>query len=489
MAKAESIFEPNSQEYLPAVKGSPAPESQSMPAGDSARGESSTLDSITSPLEDSSHSNEDPDETLIPPSQHLGSTPLAGPTTAEVIAARRRHKVTTYKRRRSLRLHPAEDENKLSLRSRQITRSISTPTSTPSCSPVPTHAASKYRKRRRRQPPLKHRLARVARSRLPRNKSQDMFSQLPASMPVESAEEDPRPDSTEDVPSVVPEDEPIAIPEPNVTQRRLAAPQNYTIPDLKDLLNAKPQRFPTVPAEESGAELQRNPLPQFVPPPNNNLHSPRPRAEPKRGRLGRKDMPRLNFVALEAHQEQATGRSSDKRVNRVVELHRVPLVSQAPPVPATSNDHRFDVTPAPPAARVNFLTPGQNRSPSRIFVKGTPEPDDLIPRRYPDIAEGPSFLRVSKSSPVHRARVSDTPSDPASDPVQTPARSLVPMTDLLDNLTRLARSAAQMNNKPSAAVPNRPSLKRTHQATLTKAGHISRMTLETGTPPKARRLE
>ncbi|KAG9104212.1 hypothetical protein FRC06_004429 [Ceratobasidium sp. 370] len=311
MAKAESTPKPNSQEGLPSISGSQAPEPQLIAAGDSARGDSSSLDSITSALEDS---NQDSNETLIPPSQHLGFTPLAGPTTAEVTAARRRRNVTTYKQRRSLRLHPAEDENKLSLRSRQITRSITTPTSTPSCSPMPTHAASKHRKRRRRQPPLKHRLVRVARPRLPPNESQEVPSQLPDSAPLETAEEDAQPDSTEDVPSVVPEDEPVAIPEPNITQRRLAAPQNYTIPDLKDLLSAKPQPFPAAPAEEPGVEPQRNPQPQFILPTNNNLHSPRPRAEPKRGRPGRRDMPRLNFVALEAHQEQATGRSSDKRL-------------------------------------------------------------------------------------------------------------------------------------------------------------------------------
>ncbi|KAG8680539.1 hypothetical protein FRC08_016221, partial [Ceratobasidium sp. 394] len=317
----------------------------------------------------------------------------------------------------------------------------------------------------------------------------DVSSQLPVPVSLEPAEEDAQPDSTEDLPSVVPEDEPVAVPEPNITQRRLAAPQNYTIPDLKDLLNAKTQPFPTVPAEESGIELQRNPRPQFILPPNNNLHSPRPRAEPKRGRPGRKDMPRLNFVALEAHQKQATGRPSDKRVNQVVGLHRVPLVSQAPPIPATSNGHTFDVTPAPPPARVNFLTPGQNRSPSRIFVKGTPEPDDDIPRRYPDIAKGPSFLRLSKSSPARHAHVPDAPSDPASDPVQTPARSLAPMTDLFDNLTRLARTAAQMNNKPSTAVSDRSSLKRMHQTTLTEGGHLSYITPEARTPAKVRRLE
>jgi hypothetical protein len=232
------------------------------------------------------------------------STPLSGPATVEANAARRRHHVVTYKQRRSLRLHPSEDENKLTLRTRQITRNTSSQTSTPSCSPSPAHAAPKSRKRRRRLPPLKNRLARVGRSHLTRQKSQERLSQTPVAVPMELDEEDAQPAVSE---------APLLVPESNVAQRRLAAPQNYAIPDLKELLSTKSQAHPNIPSDRPAIEAQRNPLPQFVLPAANNLHAPRPRSEPKRGRPGRKDMPRLNFVALEAHQVQVTARPSDRR--------------------------------------------------------------------------------------------------------------------------------------------------------------------------------
>ncbi|KAG9120909.1 hypothetical protein FRC07_003365, partial [Ceratobasidium sp. 392] len=79
--------------------------------------------------------------------------------------------------------------------------------------------------------------------------------------------------------------------------------------------------------------------------------------------------------------------------------------------------------------------------------------------------------------------------NPISEPIQTPNHSFAPMSDLLDNLTRLARSAVQMNSKPPTAVPNRTSPKRTHQATLTKDGYLSHLASEIGVPAKVRRLE
>ncbi|KAG8753756.1 hypothetical protein FRC12_011426 [Ceratobasidium sp. 428] len=484
--KPNLLLESNPQSPL-TDDDSRARERSRLGVGDFAREDLSILESLASALEESSLASEGPEETLVLPSQHLGSTPLAGPTTAEVITARRRRNITTYKQRRSLRLHPTEDENKITLRSRQVTRSITTPTSTPSCSPVPTHATSKSRKRRRRQPPLKHRLVRAARSRLPKNESQDVLSQPPIAVLLEPAEEDAQSALNDDASFVAPEDEPVAVPEPDTTQRRLAAPQNFTIPDLKDLLSAKSQPFPVIPANEPGAEFQRKPLPQFVRPTNNQLHSPKPRLDPKRGRPGRRDMPRLNFVALDAHQEQVTGRSSDKRPNPSLALHQVPLISQAPPT-SVIDDDTIDTPPTPALTRVNFLTPGQIRSPSRIFVKGTPEPDVDIPRVYPNIAEGPSFLK-SKASPARRTQIADDLSEPASNSVQPSNRSLAPMTDLLDDLTRLARSAAQMNNKLASNVADRSNLKRTHQVTLTKDGYLSHLASDIGTPAKIRRLE
>jgi hypothetical protein len=74
-------------------------------------------------------------------------------------------------------------------------------------------------------------------------------------------------------------------------------------------------------------------------------------------------------------------------------------------------------------------------------------------------------------------------SDPASHPTQPTARPFAPMSDLLDDLVKLARSAAQMKSKPAA--PDRPSLKRMHQTSLTKDGHLSEM----GTLAKVRRLD
>jgi hypothetical protein len=223
-------------------------------------------------------------------------------------SARRHHNPITYKRRRSLRTRSVSvdvDESASSPPIKSYSRS-DTPASTASCSPIPAHVSTRTRKRRRRLPPLKNRLARVARSRLPRKRPQ-ACSQPPAPVfsPSEQAEEEIKPD----------------IMEPNVTQRRLAAPENYTIPDLKDLLNSKPHvptNSPPIPTNKpprlSDMDVPRNPAPRFVLPPRNTIRAPQLIHEFKSPRGRRKeDVPRLNFVALEAHQEQVVMRSGGGR--------------------------------------------------------------------------------------------------------------------------------------------------------------------------------
>ncbi|QRV74987.1 hypothetical protein RhiJN_03002 [Ceratobasidium sp. AG-Ba] len=488
-AQANELSQTNEADELNPISHSQALEEDVPTVGDDARNDLTALDSVTSALENSSLSNENQNDMPILSSQHIGSTPLAGPTTAEVLAARRCHKITTYKQRRSLRPNPAEGEDRLSLRSRQVTRSISTPNSTPSCSPAPTYAASKSRNRRRRQVPLKHRLARAARSRLPPNISQDTHSQPPIAVLSEPTEEDAPVTTSENASLFAPEEEAPAVLESNIAQRHLTAPQNHTIPDLKDLLSAKHQPFPDIGEDGSSVGPQRNSLPQFILPPNNTLHSPKPRVDPKRGRPGRRDLPRLSFVPLEAHQKQTTSRPIDKRASQAVQVRRVPLLNQIPAPSARSDIHTFNTPPRElPVARVNFLTPGQNRSPSRVFVKGTPEPAEQLLHLYPDIADGPSFLRASKPSPRPTDLSSDT-SWPVSEPGDPPVRLYAPMSNLLDDLTKLAKSAARMDAKSPAPRSDRSTQKRTYQAALTRDGYLSHIAPETGSPTKTRRLE
>lgn len=232
------------------------------------------------------------EESSISFSAPFSSTLLAVIAPAEPSPDRRVHNVVTYKRRRTLRTRPTPHDRDTP-NSTQHSFRAETPASTPSCSPAPV----KRGKRRRRLPPLKNRLAKVARARLVRQRSQETLSQ-----PSVSVIPDPEDDY---VPPVV---------EPNVTQRRLVAPENYTIPDLKELLSSKPQahvdRTSTNPAEP-----QRNPLPQFVLPPIDSIHTQRSRPEFKFTRTRRRDVgPRLNFVPLETHQEQVTARPSERRL-------------------------------------------------------------------------------------------------------------------------------------------------------------------------------
>lgn len=233
--------------------------------------------------------------------EHFGSAVLE--PTAHIDSPRRRHNPITYKRRRSMRIRPTPirecTQPSLAPQSQQSTNA---PASTPSCSPLPPQASTRTRKRRRRLPPLKNRLARVVRARLTRQRSPEDHSQSPAPPVL------PEPAETEADEEFKPD-----IAEPNVTQRRLAAPENYTIPDLKDFLNLR-SRAPEKPARLSVKVAPHDPTPRFVLPQRNTIHASRLVHESKSPRARRKgDTPRLNFVALEAHHRQATMRSSDKQ--------------------------------------------------------------------------------------------------------------------------------------------------------------------------------
>jgi hypothetical protein len=167
-----------------------------------------------------------------------------------------------------------------------------TQSSTHSCSPIPAHLSHR-RKRRRRLPPLKNRLAKIARPRLARQSSPEMTSQLPVLPQMDQDEEYGEEEITR-------EDEEVKPAPVNVIQRRLAAPENFTIPDLKDLVGYKTQTQPP-----------RTPAPRFILP--QNTVRPLRSAHGSKSPCKRKPVhtPRLNFVALEAHREQATTRSGN----------------------------------------------------------------------------------------------------------------------------------------------------------------------------------
>ncbi|CAE6507289.1 unnamed protein product [Rhizoctonia solani] len=288
-----------------------------------------------------------------------------------------------------------------------------TQSSAPSCSPVPAHVSHRS-KRRRRLPPLKNRLAKVARSRPPR--------QSPAPQPEQSR---PAEDSEYGEEEIVRDEEEETKPTPvNVTQRRLAAPENFTIPDLKDLLGYKSQ-----------AQPPRTPAPRFVLP-QNTIRAPR-LTQGSKSPVKRKaaHTPRLKFVALEAHREQATTRSG----NTTMRL----------PTPQASPVRKFvfprkDETEDPVQT---FSNRQPQPSPSRVLVKATPELEEPVPKL-------PSLVGVMST------RLTPEPEVEAQ-----PNRSLAPMSELYDNLMKLAKSAHQMGRPP--VTPELSSLKRKLQTTLT----------------------
>ncbi|CAE6537131.1 unnamed protein product [Rhizoctonia solani] len=304
-----------------------------------------------------------------------------------------------------------------------------TQSSAHSCSPIPAHVSHR-RKRRRRLPPLKNRLARIARPRLPR-----------PSPPPERAQ--PREESEYGEEEVVREEEEEAKSVPvNVTQRRLAAPENFTIPDLKDLLGYKSQARPP-----------QTPAPRFILP-QNTVRPPRLAQGSKSPYAKRKTThtPRLKFVALEAHHEQATARTGNAAT-------RLPLTPRTSPVRKTSVFPRRDEMEDPVQ---NFSNRQPEPSPCRVLVKATPEPKELAPK-LPSLMEAIS-----------------THLTPEPEVEAQPSRSLAPMSELYDNLMKLAKSAEQMGRP---VIPESSSLKRKLQTTLTP-----QLTFEVTQPAKVARL-
>lgn len=411
-----------------------------------------------------------PEESFASPPVDIDTALLASATPIEPILDRWSHNPITYRRQRTLRIRSTPKDPDV-LRSTQQSFRADTPASTPSCSPFPV----KPRKRRRRLPPLKNRLAKAARARL---RSQETLSQPSVSAPL-----DPDDDYA---PPVV---------EPNVAQRRLVAPQNYTIPDLKDLLNSKPQAHVDQ-AHARPVEPQRNPLPQFVLPPVDGVHVLRLRSELKSVRTRRRDVgPRLNFVPLEAHQEQATARPSERRMNPVVQTQALPLVGRSSPRGTQAYSSRVvaPVAIASPTRAPLANDSSPSRSPCRILVKSTPEPEEPTFSTPQHIPEGSHRAQA----PTQRIHLPDSTSSRCLEaiPTQTtrprftppPSRALAPMSDLLDNLVKLAKSAVEMG-RPVSPSPMRPSLKRARQTTLTKNGSVAQLVFESAEPSKVRKL-
>ncbi|KAG8753965.1 hypothetical protein FRC11_006933, partial [Ceratobasidium sp. 423] len=306
-----------------------------------------------------------------------------------------------------------------------------TQSSAHSCSPIPAHVSHR-RKRRRRLPPLKNRLARIARPRLPR----------PSPPPREQAQ--PREDSEYGEEEIVREEEEETKAGPaNVTQRRLAAPENFTIPDLKDILGYKSQ-----------AQAPRTPAPRFILP-QNTIRPPRLAQGPKSPYAKRKttQTPRLKFVALEAHREQATARSGNATT-------RLPLTPQTSPVRRTFVFPRRDEMEDPVQ---NFSNRQPEPSPCRVLVEATPEYEEPVPKL-------PSLVDAISAHPT-----------PGPEVEAQPSRSLAPMSELYDNLMKLAKSAEQMGRP---VIPESSSLKRKLQATLTP-----QLTFEVTQPTKVARLK
>ncbi|CAE6425667.1 unnamed protein product [Rhizoctonia solani] len=306
-----------------------------------------------------------------------------------------------------------------------------TQSSAPSCSPIPAHVSHR-RKRRRRLPPLKNRLARVARRRLPRESPAPLLGQAQPSEDSEYGEEE-----------LVREEEETRPAPVNVTQRRLAAPENFTLPDLKDLFGRKSQ-----------AQPPRTPAPRFVLP-QNTIHPPRFTQGPKSPYSKRKptQTPRLKFVALEAHHVQATVRSGNANT-------RLPLTPQSSPVRRPFVFPRKEEMEDPVQ---NFSNRRPEPSPCRVFVKATPE------------------LESPASKLPSLAGVMSTRLTPEPEVEAQPSRSLAPMSELYDNLLKLAKSAQQMSGP---ANPESSNLKRKLQATLTP-----QLTFEVTQPTKVARLQ
>ncbi|CAE6424266.1 unnamed protein product [Rhizoctonia solani] len=283
-----------------------------------------------------------------------------------------------------------------------------------SCSPIPAHVSHR-RKRRRRLPPLKNRLTRVARRRLPRESPAPLPEQAQLSEDSEYGEDE-----------LVREEEETRPAPVNVTQRRLAAPENFMLPDLKDLFGRKSQ-----------AQPPRTPAPRFVLP-QNTIHPPRFTQGPKSPYTKRKSAqtPRLKFVALEAHREQATARSGNANT-------RLPLTPQTSPVRRPVVFPRKNEMEDPVQS---FSNRRPEPSPCRVLVKATPELDSPA-SKFPSLAG------------VMSTRLTPEPEVEAQ-----PSRSLAPMSELYDNLLKLAKSAQQMG-RPT--IPESSSLKRKLQATLT----------------------
>ncbi|KAF8699124.1 hypothetical protein RHS03_07249, partial [Rhizoctonia solani] len=296
-----------------------------------------------------------------------------------------------------------------------------TQSSTHSCSPIPAHLSHR-KKRRRRLPPLKNRLAKIARARLPRQPSPETLLSRPPVVPPMGQEEEY---GEEEIMRDEEEVEEIKPPPVNATQRRLAAPENFTIPDLKDLIGYKAQ-----------AQPPRTPAPRFILPQNT--------VRPVRSTQGVKSpykrksasTPRLKFVALEAHHGQATTRIGNTATKLL-------------PTPQTSPVRKAFVFPQRGETEdpvQNFSSRQPEPSPCRVLVKATPEIEEPPPK-LPSIVD------------VVSARLTPEPEVEAK-----PTRSLAPMSELYDNLMKLARSAEQMGRP---ILPESSSLKRKIQSTLT----------------------
>ncbi|KAJ1307881.1 hypothetical protein OPQ81_001961 [Rhizoctonia solani] len=301
-----------------------------------------------------------------------------------------------------------------------------------SCSPIPANV-SQRRKRRRRLPPLKNRLARIGRPRLPRRSPSPQPEQAQLSEDSEYGEEE-----------IMHKEEEIKSSSMNVTQRRLVPPENFTIPDLKDLLGCKHQ-----------AQPPRTPAPRFILP-QNTVRAPRSTQGPKFPSPKRKaeaHTPRLKFVALEAHRKQATAQSGNGAA-------RLPLTPQTSPVRKAFVFPREDEMGDPVQ---NFSNRQPKPSPSRVLVKATPE------------------LEVPTPKQPNLAGVMSTRLTPEPEVEAQPTRSLAPMSHLYDNLMKLAKSAEQMGRQ---VIPESSSLKRKIQATL-----APQLTFEATQPAKVARLQ
>ncbi|KAF8753356.1 hypothetical protein RHS01_06950 [Rhizoctonia solani] len=418
------------------------------------------------------------------------------PSTAQKVSIRRQHNLTTYKRQRTMRTRSASIVSgrqfaspatiPSSALSQTAPLSQPVPDSTPSTQIIPTSVlgetdreyselfpsldriehrstplgpsdldpapsqavplsqSSSLRilslKRRRRLPPLKNRLAKIARARLPRQPSPEtLLSQPPVVPPMGQEEEYGEEEIIRDEEEV----EEIKPPPVNVTQRRLAAPENFTIPDLKDLIGYKAQ-----------AQPPRTPAPRFILPQNT--------VRPVRSTQGVKSpykrksasTPRLKFVALEAHHGQATTRIGNTATKLL-------------PTPQTSPVRKAFVFPqgAKQKTRSRTSRAGEQpeSSPCRVLVKATPEIEEPPPK-LPSIVD------------VVSARLTPEPEVEAK-----PTRSLAPMSELYDNLMKLARSAEQMGRP---ILPEPSSLKRKIQSTSTPE-----LTFKVTQPTKIARLQ